>query len=243
MIRLIAFDFDGTLVDSNAVKEDCVFSTIAHIPGAQNVLDAARAVGGNRYHLFEEFARQIDPHADPKEIKRRGKALADAYTRCCARGIVSAPERRGARAALAALKARRIRIFVNTGTPYADLPELLRRRGLLRFIDGYFGSPTPKAANLRKAMQICGVTSHETMVVGDAIDDLEAARNVGAWFVAVTADRLINEKVQFEMRDLTPLVALVDRVNADRVPSRLRAGPRSNRPGARRRSNEVKGGT
>jgi phosphoglycolate phosphatase-like HAD superfamily hydrolase len=233
MIRLIAFDFDGTLVDSNGVKEACVHSTIATVGGASAVLEAARAVGGNRYRLFAEIARRLDPQGDPDEVRRRGKALAGAYTRCCARGIFSARERRGARAALAGLKARGIRLFVNTGTPYADLPELLRRRGLLRLIDGYFGSPAPKAANLRRAMGMCGATSRETMVVGDGPDDLEAARDVGAWFVAVTADQLIKEKARFEMRDLTSLVALVDRLNADRVPPRLRAGPRSGRPGAR----------
>lgn len=226
MIRLVAFDFDGTLVDSNGVKEACVHSTIATVPGASAVLETARAVGGNRYRLFAEIAHQLDPQGNPDELRRQGKAMADNYTKCCARAIFAAPERRGARAALAGLKARGIKIFINTGTPYVDLPELLRRRGLLRYIDGYFGSPEPKAANLRKAMRKCSAGPHETIVVGDAPDDLVAARAIGTWFVAITADQLIKERVRFEMRDLTGLVALVDRFNAQAVPSRLRAGLR-----------------
>lgn len=149
--------------------------------------------------------------------------MTGAYPKFCARAISAALERLGTRMALAGLRARGIKSFINTGTLRSDLPELLRPQGLLRYIDGYLGSATPKATNLRKAMRWCGTGPRETIVVGDAPDDLAAARAIGNWFVAITADQLIKERVRFE--DPTGLVASVDRFNVQAVSSQLRAGP------------------
>src|ERR1700730_17281820 len=139
MIRLVLFDFDGTLVDSNALKRACMRATVAKLPGGLPALEAARRLGGNRYALLAEVARLLDPAGAPSAIARRGRALAGAYTRCCARAIAAAPERRGARSALAALKARGIRIWLNSATPHSDLLAIVRGRGLLPWLDGVVG--------------------------------------------------------------------------------------------------------
>src|SRR5262249_56865482 len=151
MIRLVLFDFGGTLADSMAGKGACRRATVADLPGGPAALEKARRLGGDRYTLFAEVARLLDPSGDPSAIARRGRALAAAYTRCCARAIAAAPERRGARAALAALKARGIKIWLNSATPHRDLVAILPARGLLPFLDGVLGGPASKGANLRRA--------------------------------------------------------------------------------------------
>src|SRR5260370_40066137 len=141
MIRLVLFGVDGTLVDSNARKWACVRATVAGLPGGLAVLAQVRRLGGNRYTLFAEVARLLDSSGEPGAIARRGRALAAAYTRCCARAIAAAPERRGARSTLAALKARGIRIWVNSATPHRDLLAIVRGRGLMPWLDGRLGGP------------------------------------------------------------------------------------------------------
>ena len=91
MIRLVVFDFDGTLVDSNGVKERCLQSTAASVPHGAELLPAIRAAGGNRYHIFAELARQSNPEAAPKVAAALGRNLAAAYTRCCLKALSPQP--------------------------------------------------------------------------------------------------------------------------------------------------------
>lgn len=212
MFRLVIFDFDGTLVNSNAIKERALHSTVAGIRGGVAALKAARSVGGDRYQLFEEVARQLDRHGNPTETKRLGRALAFEYGKRCARGIVAAPERRGGRAALAELKRRGLRIYVNSSTPTADLRKLLRARAIAQYFDGVNGSSREKAANLRAIMRAEGVSPRQTVVVGDGEDDLAAAQKCLTWFVGITVERCFREKISHRVRDLTLLLPLLDRI-------------------------------
>src|SRR5260370_2050207 len=91
MIRLVLFDFDGTLVDSNARKWACVRATVAGLPGGLAALAQARRLGGNRYTLFAEVARLLDSSGEPGAIARRGPALPAAHTPCFARAVPAGP--------------------------------------------------------------------------------------------------------------------------------------------------------
>lgn len=212
MFRAIVFDFDGTLVDSNSIKEACLHATIAGVPGGREALRKALPLGGDRYRLFGEVARHLDPRDALPE--RRGYQLALDYGRRCARGIAAAPERRGARAALAALKRRGLKLYVNSATPRRDLLALLRARRLSGYLDGTLGAPASKACNLRRLMQSERLSPRQMVVVGDSTDDLVSARAVGAWFVAVTVEARIAERVRYGMKDLKLLLPLLDRLAA-----------------------------
>jgi phosphoglycolate phosphatase-like HAD superfamily hydrolase len=217
MIRVVVFDFDGTLVDSNGVKEACDRAVVAHLPGGRDALAKARAKGGNRYTVYPEVARLLDPCGDIKSIEAQGRALAEAYSRCCARGILAAPERRGARDTLARLKRRGFRIWINSATPSRDLHELLRRRRLSAYLDGALGGPTPKPDNLRRVLAIERVRAKEVLMVGDGRDDLVGAMAVKTWFVAISAEQRIPDFCGFTMPDLSKLVPLIDRLSPRRM--------------------------
>jgi phosphoglycolate phosphatase-like HAD superfamily hydrolase len=193
-------------------------STVAGLPGGLAALARARPLGGNRYTLFAEVARLLEPSGEPSALARRGRSLAAAYTRCCARAIAAAPERRGARAALAALKARGIKIWVNSATPHRDLLAIVRGRGLMPWLDGVLGGPASKTANLRAALAAERVAPRHALLVGDGPDDLEAARALGTFFVPITAENRLTGNGPFAMRDLARLPALVDRIRSRPLP-------------------------
>ena len=103
-----------------------------------------------------------------------------------------------------------------SATPDRHLVELLRRRGLVRWLNGSLGSSVTKEAGLRRILAIERADRNAVLLVGDSTDDQHAARAVGVKFVAVVAENRIAASGRFAMRDLRPLVPLVDSLNAGR---------------------------
>jgi phosphoglycolate phosphatase-like HAD superfamily hydrolase len=142
--------------------------------------------------------------------------LVNNYTRCCAMGIIAAAERRGARHALAGLSRRGLRIWVLSATPDRHLTELLRRRGLLRWLRGSYGSSVSKEQGLRQIVTTERVNRNIVLFVGDGPDDQRAARALGVKFAAVLAEPRLEARGRFAIHDLRPLVPLIDHLNGKR---------------------------
>ena len=216
MIRVVIFDFDGTLADTNGVKEACWRRTVAELNGGQAALAAARRDGGDRYQIFAKVARQLSGGGGAQMIDAQTRTLVDAYSRCCAIGIAAAPERKGAVRTLAALARRHLHLWVLSATPDQHLTGLLRRRGLTRWLKGSLGSSVTKEEGVRRIMAIERTGRNAVLMVGDGPDDQCAARAVGVKFAAVVAENRIAAQGRFAMRDLTPLVPLIDGLNSGR---------------------------
>jgi phosphoglycolate phosphatase-like HAD superfamily hydrolase len=217
MIRVVVFDFDGTLADTNTVKEDCLHRTVAGLPGGPDALMAARRTGGDRYKLFTAVARRLAPAGDPPAVQAQARALVEAYSNCCTKGILAAAERRGARESIDKLRRRGLRIYVLSATPDRHLHGVLRRRGLLSRVNGILGSSVTKEQGLLKIMVRERVARDALLLVGDSADDQRAAHAIGVKFAAVTAENRIGGRGRFAMRDLRPLVPLIDSLNTRRA--------------------------
>jgi beta-phosphoglucomutase-like phosphatase (HAD superfamily) len=215
LIRVVVFDFDGTLVDSNGIKQCCFGEVVAHMPGGPDALIAARRSGGDRYRIFARIARMLQPGDDAATRALASKLAAD-YTQRCLRKIAVAPERRGARDALRALRLRGMRLWISSATPLRDLHDVLRARKMLALVDGALGAPRTKLQNLRAILACEGAMPREAVVVGDGLDDQAAARRAGAWFVAVTAEQPFRGHTGLAMPDLVRLPAGIHRFASGR---------------------------
>ena len=152
MIKVVVLDFDGTLADTNSVKEDCLRRTVAGLPDGPAALEKARQSGGDRYRVFADIAQRLWNGAGSQVIAANTRTLIESYSDCCTKGIVAAAERRGAREALDALRRRELRRYVLSATPDRHLREVLCRRGLLPRINGALGSSVTKEQGLLKIM-------------------------------------------------------------------------------------------
>ena len=216
MIKVVVFDFDGTLADTNAVKEECMHRVVAGLPCGPAALETARQGGGDRYKVFADVARRVWHGAAPEVIAGKTRVLVESYSNCCTKGIVAAAERRGARSALDALRRRGLPRYVLSATPDRHLREVLIRRGLLARLNGALGSSVTKEKGLLQIIATERVTRDSILLVGDSADDQDAARAIGVKFAAVTAENRIDARGPFALRDLRLLVPLIDSLNGRR---------------------------
>jgi phosphoglycolate phosphatase-like HAD superfamily hydrolase len=190
MIRCVAFDFDGTLVDSNEIKRQAFFDVVSDCDRdgsvVSEVLDEIRP--GDRYDVAREIARLLSLRgALPADLGPEGWARrwAEAYTLHCEAAVSKCPEIPGASDALEWLAERGIALYVNSATPEEPLRRVVRLRSMSRHFRRVLGGPASKLENLRILRAHAGVATLELLYVGDAEDDRSAAASFGCHFAGL----------------------------------------------------------
>ncbi|QLF70623.1 HAD-IA family hydrolase [Peteryoungia desertarenae] len=188
-MKLVLFDCDGTLVDSGGLIHEVMLRTFAAFGKPAPELVATKSIIGLTLDIA--IAR-IDgkPHADEEAV-----AMADYYKSIYSdvRGEGAHAERMfpGIRAMLDALIARDdLLLGAVTGKS---------RRGLDLVLDGYDLRPhllfnrtaddcpsKPHPAMVTECCDEAGIAPRETIVIGDAVYDIQMAKAAGAAAIGVS---------------------------------------------------------
>ncbi|APZ42662.1 HAD family hydrolase [Acidihalobacter ferrooxydans] len=182
--RLLVFDWDGTLMDSEARIVACMRSAAAAVGAAPPSTEAARRIIGLG---MREAILALYPAADDDFIERFVRAYRDRFL-----GADATPQVlfEGVPDMLAALEEAGYLLAVATGKSRAGLDRVLRQTGLTgrfhatRCADEAFSKPHP--AMLEDVMERVGAAPPETLMIGDTTFDLEMAHNAGVEAVGVS---------------------------------------------------------
>ena len=186
MNRLVVFDCDGTLVDSQAniclAMEDCF--TRAHLEPPDR--HAVRRVVG--LNLVQAMAA-LRPDAAPDQHERLAEDYKSAFHRLRGAGLVEEPLYAGIADVVARLDADGWLLGVATGKSDRGLRLCLDVHGLahhfvtLQTADRHPSKPHP--AMLEAAIAEAGSSAAATWMIGDTVYDIEMARAVGARAIGV----------------------------------------------------------
>lgn len=183
---VIAFDYDGTLVDAYTIKRESYWRAVSEVldlgPEHRSIVDTsyARTSGAHRFIQFADTAAALGrtvTDTDRKEFSRRYGAHNEA-----AKGKML--EFPSARAALAELQTR-FDLVLASGLPNADLAADATRRGLAAFFIEIEGGDKGRTfdrlrAEGRTIVLFVGDTPHDESVA--------TARGIPFYRVQVDAD-------------------------------------------------------
>lgn len=206
MIRAVAFDFDGTLVLSNAIKDDSLYVIAGAFPGGRERMQMVVATRpGDRYAIWTRFSAEIG-------MSERASDLTAQYTQLCETRINACPERAGASAALQALRGAGLRLYVNSSTPTEPLCSITAARFVTGTFDGVYGGHGRKLENLRHIARVERLDPAHIAMVGDGIDDADAARAFGCHFIGVRGGSLNGAASAPMIDDLRELPGLISAI-------------------------------
>jgi phosphoglycolate phosphatase len=177
MIRCVVFDFDGTILLSNDIKREGFFAVVSTIPhGSSRMAAILSNQPGDRYAIFQRFAAETGASSSD---------LVDSYSSWCEERILKCPERHGAQRLIPALRAKGIKIHLNSATPTPTLRSIVGHRFGIGLFDGIHGGHGKKAGNLRKILELEAIRLDQLVMIGDGTDDWDAAKNIGCRFIGV----------------------------------------------------------
>ena len=213
-IRAVVFDFDGVILESADVKTEAFGELYAaHGP---DVVERAVAhhlanVGISRFKKFAWIAEHVlgRPLTDADSA-----ALGERFTALVFEKVLAAPFVPGAEAALGALGARGLPLFVASGTPIDELQQIVSRRGLGPAFQEVHGTPREKPDILRDLLDRLALSPDQLLFIGDGMSDYKAARAVGTAFLARDTPPLRDEWVRLAVRREPDLVRLPEVVAA-----------------------------
>ena len=184
MYELIVFDWDGTLMDSEATIVECLQKAALDLGHAAPDPGRAREVIGLGLH---QAVARLFPHANDAQVE----ALAKQYRKHFLReDRPPSPLFSGAEELLQELASQDYLLAVATGKSRRGLDMELEHSGLGRFFqftrcaDETFSKPHPQM--LLEVMDSLGADKRKTLVVGDTEYDMQMAANAGSDAVGVS---------------------------------------------------------
>jgi phosphoglycolate phosphatase len=182
--KLLVFDWDGTLMDSEARIVACATAAAVDIGLEVPTKDAVRNIIGLG---LKEAMLVLFPGSDEAEVARFVERYRHHFLHVDETPSELFP---GAFEVLNSLAEHDYFLAVATGKGRPGLDKVLRETGLeplfhvTRCADEAFSKPHPEM--LQQIMDALGVEGSETLMIGDTEYDLQMASNAGANSLAVS---------------------------------------------------------
>jgi beta-phosphoglucomutase len=190
-LKVIALDFDGTLVESNNIK-DRAFETIfcewpEHMDTMMRWHLAHNSIErGEKFRYFVEEVLALPGRNDLIEI------LSSKFEQLTKEAIIECPYVKGAYEFLEYIR-NRVSVYLVSATPQHDLDQIIKARGLNEYFNKVYGAPIKKTETLQKIMITEKVSVNEILYIGDSPEDLQSAKDLDISFIGRKSDRILND--------------------------------------------------
>lgn len=198
-IKVIFWDFDGVLIDSNTVRDLGFERVLAEFPKEQvaQLLAFHQANGGlSRYVKFRYFFEEIrkEPITDDailiwaerfslimKELLVNPKLLIEET-------LNFVKDNQG-----------KYIMHITSGSDQNELRFLCKSMGIEHLFTSIHGSPKPKKEWVKELIETNGYSNKECVLIGDSYNDFEAAQFSNIHFMAYNGNDALHEKSSIQL--------------------------------------------
>lgn len=214
MIRGVAFDFDGVLVESGNIKTEA-FAQMFRPFGAEiekKVVAHHLEHGGiSRYkkvrYYYETYLQRSISQAEVDQI-------CEQFSQLVVQKVIQAPLVQGIENFL---QQNQLPLFIISGTPEQELKEIVQQRQMQKYFQRVYGSPQLKEIWLQTILDDYQWLPHELVFIGDSQSDYHSAHKVGVHFIGRISDPAIHfeglPQVAFVLSDLTSLPSCLQKLS------------------------------
>ena len=205
----IVFDFDGVILESTEIKTQAFIDIFSeetdHLDSI--IKHHLENMGISRHEKFRYIYKNILKRDLTQE---HAEKLAEMFSISVWKHILDCPEVPGVVDFLE-IYSENCLFFIASGTPEDELKQVVEKRQLDNYFSGVYGSPRLKPEIIRGIIQEWNLKTHEMLFIGDALTDLNAAKECAISFIgriAATGNNFTNENVKtiHDFRELPSLL-------------------------------------
>jgi phosphoglycolate phosphatase-like HAD superfamily hydrolase len=191
-LKVIALDFDGTLVESNTIKDKAFETIFSDWPEHKETMLAWHrprntVVRREKFRYFVEEVLGESGNVDKID------ALTELFSDLTRQAIIDCPWVSGATDFLDYFKDR-LPLCLVSATPQEELNEIIAQRRIVDYFQQSYGAPLDKSEVLKVIMNAEEASPVEMLYIGDSPEDQQAAQNQAVHFIGVDSDRGLKAK-------------------------------------------------
>ena len=183
-IKTIFWDFDGVLMNSNAVRDKGFELVLADYPKDQvkQLMDFHQANGGlSRYVKFRYFFEEV---RDEKITDKEVQVWADKFSEIMLANLINKDLLIKETLDFVKENYQKYNMHIVSGSDGNELRQICKGVGINQCFKSIEGSPTPKKQLVANVLNKNNYTPKECVLIGDSINDFEAAITNDLYFKA-----------------------------------------------------------
>lgn len=205
--RIIVFDFDGVIIDSNGVKIEEYRNLFSQFTKNQTTLDEIIKIYKNSAGIPREvtlkkvFKEIFDKTISSQEVEN----LSSDFSKQIFRRLETIEPLKGFLEYLAIHK--EINKHIISGAPNSDILYLIKRLNLTKHFKSIKGGPLNKKNELNNIRELEKVKAQDIVYFGDQRNDCIAAKSAGVGFIGINAGSNLDTMECKKFSDFEELIA------------------------------------